>query len=112
MKVYRRSERQQGKFPKHGRASVVVRCKIQEEKSYPRLPTLPMSKGSMRSTTCRSCFMRACGHTRVLLLSMVRMQVLAAVPLLFTALHMYSPSSSGKVSGRYRQNVSPLSMYW
>ncbi|PWA20958.1 hypothetical protein CCH79_00007106, partial [Gambusia affinis] len=26
--------------------------------------------------------------------------VLAAVPLLFTALHMYSPSSSGKVSGR------------
>lgn len=40
------------------------------------------------------------GHTRVLLLSIVRMQVLAAVPLLFTALHMYSPSSSGKVSGR------------
>ena len=39
-------------------------------------------------------------HTSVLLLSIVRMQVLAAVPRLFTALHMYSPSSSGKVSGR------------
>lgn len=44
--------------------------------------------------------MQACSHTKVVLLSIVRMQVLAAVPLLFTALHMYSPSSSGKVSGR------------
>ncbi|TNN89365.1 hypothetical protein EYF80_000653 [Liparis tanakae] len=44
--------------------------------------------------------MQACSHTKVALLSIVRMQVLAAVPLLFTALHMYSPSSSGKVSGR------------
>lgn len=110
MKVYR-SERQQGKVSKIWKGVSSRMLQNTKEKSYPYLPVILIWKRSMRSTLCRRCFMQACGHTRVLLLSMVRMQVLAAVPLLFTALHMYSPSSSGKVSGRYRQYVSPLSMY-
>lgn len=78
-----------------------------EKHCYPRLfPPESKRKRSMRSASWRKVnaffrgAMQACSHTSVVLLSIVRMQVLAAVPLLFTALHMYSPSSSGKVSGR------------
>lgn len=106
--VYKRSERQQGKFPEHGRASVVISCKKETEEQLSTSATQPefMRKRSMQSTSLKEVeiqigsIMQACHHTKVVLLSIVRMQVLAAVPLLFTALHMYSPSSSGKVSGR------------
>lgn len=73
---------------------------------YPHLLLEFTLKRSMRSASYAwrkrraACRCGHAGHTRVVLLSIVRMQVLAAVPLLFTALHMYSPSSSGKVSGR------------
>lgn len=109
MKIYR-SERQQGKFPKYRRVSVVVCCKIQRERVIRICQSRSLGRGAC-DPLLQEMLRAACDHTRVLLLSMVRMQVLAAVPLLFTALHMYSPSSSGKVSGRYRQYVSPLSMY-
>lgn len=103
--VLQRSERQQGTFPIHGGVSVVICCKkkTKQKSSYPYLPidfTHKEEEHAVPFIPIQRSSMQACSHTRVVLLSIVRMQVLAAVPLLFTALHMYSPSSSGKVSGR------------
>lgn len=86
-------------------ASVVIGCEKETEEPLSNLPAFTRER-SVRSNSWPEIEMRtegimqACNHTKVVLLSTVRMQVLAAVPLLFTALHMYSPSSSGKVSGR------------